>query len=360
MNPARILPELRPGAKILFIRLRSLGDTLLSTPLYAALKAWRSDFQVSVLVEKPNHEILSRNPDIHCLFQLPSADTSGLHLLAARSAMLRRLRAQRFDCCINLHGGSTSSWLTGLCGATHRVGLETFRHSFCYNVRIALPSSAPLKFRQHTVEYQMGWLRSLGMPVGEISPLRLFPDPAAACQVEARLARAGITADSSYCIIQPTSKFYTKEWTSEGFAEIADHMQTRFGYRTLLTGGPGEKQKLKDVFELCRSAPVILDEVSISELIWIIKRAKLFIGNDSGPTHLAAALNVPIVALFGSSDSKVWYPWKVAHSIVQNPFECNPCPGYRCLVYEEPKCILSITAEQVKRAIEQLLRSSHA
>ena len=134
-------------------------------------------------------------------------------------------------------------------------------------------------------------------------------------------------------------------------------MGTQFGYRTVLTGGPGEIQKLKQVADSCQAPPAILDEISISELMWVIKSAKLFIGNDSGPTHLAAALNVPVIVLFGSSDSQVWYPWKVAHHVVQNPFDCNPCPGYRCLVYEEPKCILSITASQVKQAIERVLSS---
>src|SRR5437773_11954504 len=114
-------------------------------------------------------------------------------------------------------------------------------------------------------------------------------------------------------------------------------------------------QKLKLVADGGQAPPAILDEISISELMWVVKWAKLFIGNDSGPMHLAAALNVPIIVLFGSSDSQVWHPWKVAYQVVQNPFECNPCPGYRCLVYEEPKCILSITTSQVKQAIERLL-----
>ncbi len=82
---------------------------------------------------------------------------------------------------------------------------------------------------------------------------------------------------------------------------------------------------------------------------------QLFVGNDSGPTHLAAALSVPVVVLFGSSDSALWSPWKTSYRMVQNSFDCNPCPGYRCLVYNEPRCILSITSSQVKVAIDALL-----
>jgi heptosyltransferase-2 len=123
----------------------------------------------------------------------------------------------------------------------------------------------------------------------------------------------------------------------------------------LLTGGPGEEGKLNIVHDKSQSKPKVLTSLSISELGWILGRASLFVGNDSGPTHLAAALSIPVVVLFGSSDSALWSPWKASYRMVQNSFDCNPCPGYRCLVYNEPRCILSITPSQVKAAIDALL-----
>jgi predicted lipopolysaccharide heptosyltransferase III len=352
MTRLPIIPQLPVRAKILFIRLRSLGDTLLSTPLFAALRFWRPDLRLSVLVEEPNQDVLHGNPDIDSIFLLPRTTARGLSVVTARVNGLAKIRAERFDCCINLHGGTTGAWLTWLSGARYRVGLRGFRNAFCYNVQLDLPSA---KARQHTVEYQMEWLRALGMPSAEIPPLRVFPDPGVESKVKNALVQHGIDSDTPYCVIQPTSKFHTKEWTSKGFAEIADYVGNQFGYRTVLTGGPGEERKLEGVAKCCRTRPAVLDKVSIQELIWVIKEAKLFVGNDSGPTHLAAALSVPTVVLFGSSDSQVWYPWKVSHEVVRNPFACNPCPGYRCLVYGEPKCILSITTSQVRQAIERVL-----
>jgi ADP-heptose:LPS heptosyltransferase len=309
------------------------------------------------LVEEPNQEVLFVNSDIDSVLLLPPSTAQGVSVLRARVSRLARIRAEGFECCINLHGGTTGAWLTWLSRARHRVGLSSFRNSFCYNVRIDLPPR-PQKIKQHTIEYQMEWLRALGLPSGEIPALRIFPNPVLEPKIKDRLKQCGIRPDTSYCAIQPTSRFHTKEWTPTGFAEITDHIETQLGYRVVLTGGPGEKQKLERVAENCRTRPVILDTMSISELVWVIKEAKLFVGNDSGPTHLAAALNVPTVVLFGSSDAEVWYPWKVAHQVVQNPFACNPCPGYRCLVYPEPQCILSLTAPQVKQAIERVLSHS--
>jgi predicted lipopolysaccharide heptosyltransferase III len=357
MDPSQILPNLPANAKILFIRLRSLGDTLLSTPLYAALKEWRPDLRISVLVEKPNDEVLMHNPDIRDVLAIPAAAErafSPSHL-AVRFTAIRRLRAEHFDCCFNLHGGSTSALFTWLSRATYRVGLKNFRNSYCYNVRIELQPANSIKGKRHTVEYQMEWLHFLGMPKAEIPKLRVFPDPVIGAHVEAKLIRQGICPGTPYCVIQPTSKFGTKEWTPRGFAEISDHLQKFYGYRTVLTGGPGEGAKLKQVIGHCQLEPAVLGQISVAELMGVIRGANLFIGNDSGPTHLAAALGIPTVVLYGSSDSQVWYPWKAQHQLVQNPFGCNPCPGYRCLVYDEPKCILSISPSQIKTAIERLL-----
>ena len=205
------------------------------------------------------------------------------------------------------------------------------------------------------MEHQIEWLRALGLPKAEIPPSRVIPNPQFEAIAKDRLTKAGLKIDSRYGVVQPTSKFYTKEWTAEGFAEIADYLSSRYGLSVLLTGGPGEEGKLKTVQDKSQSKPKLLTSLSISELGWILSRACVFVGNDSGPTHLAAALSIPVVVLFGSSDSALWSPWKASYRAVQNPFDCNPCPGYRCQVYDEPRCILSITPSQVKAAIDALL-----
>ena len=359
MNQADVLPSLPSGARILFIRLRSLGDTVLSTPLYSALKAWQPDLRLSVLVEKPYDEILQNHPDVDQVISIATNSGGRLASFLSRVSALKRIRSESFDCCINLHGGSTSAWFTGLSRARYRVGLQSFRFAACYNVHIQQSTPNSVQGKLHTIEYQMDWLRSLGMPRGETPPSKVVPDPELEQQVTDTLARAGVEPGKVYCVVQPTSKFYTKEWTAEGFAEIVDYLQVPLGFQVVLTGGLGEELKLRKVAELCQRRPVVIEKISISELLWVIRKAKMFVGNDSGPTHIAAALNIPTVVLFGSSDSAVWYPWKSPHRIVQNPFECNPCPGYRCLVFDEPKCILSITSHQVKAAIEALLGFPH-
>src|SRR5690242_17061675 len=107
MRRTNLLPSLPPGSRVLFVRLRSLGDTVLSTPLYAALKGWRPDLSVAVLVESPNDDVLKHNPDVDEVITIPVTQGSFRSFLS-RAAALRDIRAARVGCCINLHGGSTS------------------------------------------------------------------------------------------------------------------------------------------------------------------------------------------------------------------------------------------------------------
>ena len=145
----------------------------------------------------------------------------------------------------------------------------------------------------------------------------------------------------------------TKRWEPKRFAEVARELATR-GLTIVVTAGPGEEAFAGQVArEIDRS--VILLGLTIPELAELLRGARLYIGNDSGPMHLAAAVGTPTVAVWGSSDSRRWRPWAVEHRVVQNPFECNPCPGYRCLVAPSPLCIESVTVEQVNQAVGELL-----
>jgi predicted lipopolysaccharide heptosyltransferase III len=358
MMADQLLPNLPQNSKLLFIRLRSLGDTILATPLFAALKAWRPDLRIDVLAEAPHHEVLLGNPHLCQIFTLPQKNDL-IRVLVARSRILRTLRIERYQACINLHGGSTSAWLTWLSRSQYRIGLSTFRNRIAYNIRLNPPHKPSGKY--HTVEYFIDWLRQLGLPAAEIPPLQVSIDSGCREEIRQKLEGLDIFADSHYCVIQPASKFLTKQWPAEQFGKIAGFVAERYGMRIILTGSPNEAKVLRKVSSSSSVPVVILDNLSVRQLAGLLERASLFIGNDSGPTHLAAALQVPLVAIFGSSDSQVWRPWKAANELVQNPFKCNPCPGYKCLVYDEPRCILSITPDQVQTAIALLMdRCWHA
>jgi ADP-heptose:LPS heptosyltransferase len=138
---------------------------------------------------------------------------------------------------------------------------------------------------------------------------------------------------------------------------VAGWLQKAHGLAPIVRLGPGEEGLAGDLRERLSPGGVFFgpEALDLRELIALISEARLFIGNDSGPAHIAAATGRPTVTLFGSSDSATWRPWETAHRIVQNSFPCNPCKGDRCYAFSEPRCVLSITPSQVQEACISLL-----
>jgi ADP-heptose:LPS heptosyltransferase len=148
----------------------------------------------------------------------------------------------------------------------------------------------------------------------------------------------------------------TKRWPADRFVALGGALQSQ-GHAVILTGGPGEEPLVETIAKAMPGA-IAVTGLSIPELAELIRGSSGYIGNDSGPMHLATAVGAPTVAIWGSSSSVRWHPWGVDHRVVQNAFACNPCPGYRCLVADSPLCIESVTVGQVQDAAGELFRSA--
>ena len=342
------LAQLPTGARVLIVRLRSLGDTVLMTPALRLLHDWRPDLRVSVLVEHPWDELLVGNPAIHSVMVLRGKILTAL-----------RVRRARFAAVINLHGGPTSAFLTRLSGARWRAGFDHFRDATAYNLLV--PTAQRILSREgpvHTAEHIASCLFWLGVPPGEIPPAEVYPSPESIEGVFSKLQSFGLGQGERYAVIHPTALYASKQWTPQGFAEVGELLEREFGLRPVYICGEDETGVL-DRIELYARHPILRAQGwPMRDLVALIAGARVFAGNDSGPAHIAAAARIPVLVIFGSSHAAVWRPWKAVNAaVVQNDFDCNPCPGDRCAVYDEPRCILSISTEQVRVSLEALLRS---
>jgi ADP-heptose:LPS heptosyltransferase len=316
--------------------LRSLGDTVLITPALAVLKQARPDLQLVVVLQHPFDELLEGNPHVSRVIVVePNAG------LRQRLRELRAIRGERPTLCLNLHGGATSAWLTALSGARWRAAFGHFRHGFVYNVRIpraqqvlGRAADAPV----HTAEHHASAVFYLGVPQGEV--------PAAV------LHAAPHQRAAPYAVLHVAAAYFTKQWPAARFREIALFLAAR-GLEPVIVTGPGESSLLQEF-----SGFPCFDRLSIGELKTLLAGASLFVGNDSGPAHVAAAFSVSCVVIFGSSNSAVWHPWKTRHAVVETAWSCKPCPGDRCYAFDEPRCILSVEAAAVRTAIEIVLDAS--
>ena len=350
-GPPTAIGRLPQGAGVLVIRLRSMGDTILMTPALRLLHDWRPDLKVSVLVESPWNELLERNPAIHSVI-----------VLGGKLSTAWRLNRARFAMTINLHGGPTSAFLTWASRAPQRAGFQHFRKGLAYN--LSMPTAQRILGREgpvHTAEHVASGFFWLGVPAGDIPPAQVFPSAPATDRVRARLRNMGLALQEEYAVIHPAASYASKQWKPSGFAEIGEFLLREYGLRAIYIGSRDESEVLARIEASVRHAVLRAEEWNMRKLVSLLANSRIFVGNDSGPAHLAAATGVPVLTIFGSSHSAVWGPWKAVDSmVVQNFFDCNPCPGDRCYAYDEPRCILSITTEQVKVCLESLLRSRSA
>ncbi|PYT30263.1 MAG: glycosyl transferase [Acidobacteria bacterium] len=269
-----VLESLPQGGRVAVVRLRSMGDCILTTPALAILKRTRPDVSLAIVVEERFAAIFEGNPDV--AIKLPP-DWSALRSWSPRL-------------CINLHGGPASATITALSGAAIRAGFAHFRHSFIYNVKI--PRSQEIlgtETKVHTAEHLASAMFYLGAPRVEIPKARLFAAPS--------------RESHPYAVIHPVASAPDKTWPAERFMDIANHLERYLELDPIFIGAVGE-----DLSSFCRW-PTILG-APLCELKSLIAGASLFLGNDSGPAHLAAAFGIPAVVIFGASDPVIWAPWR--------------------------------------------------
>ncbi|MFB3921739.1 MAG: glycosyltransferase family 9 protein [Terriglobia bacterium] len=350
-----ILPSLPPGARILLIRLRSIGDIVLLTPALRLLKEWRPDLHVSVVVESRFRELLENNPDVNEILD-PGAG-SGWSRLASKARAIREIRRRKFALCVNLHGGPTSSLLTSWSGARWKAGFEHFRRRGVYQVLIPDARTILNKPTIHTAEHQASALFHLGLPRKEIPGARLFVGPNEESAWKERRVSIGLPTEGEYAVLHPTALYFTKQWAPENFARLGQYLEHDIGLPVIYSCGPGEAAALDAVEKASGGSVRRVEGASLNLFAAALAAARIFIGNDSGPAHMAAALGRPGVVIFGSSSSTIWGPWPLGGGweTVQNDYECNPCPGDRCYRFERPECILSVSYDQVRAAVDRVL-----
>ena len=348
------MPDLPEGSRVLILRLRSLGDTVLLTPALAALHEWRSDLRVSVLLEPAFAPILEGNPAV-------------AEILVLRGSLdaIRAMRRRKFPVAYNQHTGPRSAIFTAASGVPVRVSWAGRQFSFVYNVEVPGVEFFYGRAHGHTAEHAITQFYWTGLPRGPIPAARVYPqaDAVAAIEkkLEQKLAARGISSGKPYAVLRPGASSFDKRWPAEHFAWLARWLWKEQNLVPIVDLGPGDRE----VAEATRSAfgpeSAIFDSLDLRELMALIAGAQLLVGNDSGPTHIAAALARPTVAIFGASNVINWAPWQTPHRLVQHASALIRTSDRG----HEPadSCdILSVTREQVREACRSLLeeRATHS
>jgi ADP-heptose:LPS heptosyltransferase len=342
--PSSLLPNLPPNANVLIVRLRSIGDVVLTLPALQALYDWRSDLRIHMLVEPLSAPLLEGHPAI-----------AEVIVLRKFWETVRLLRRRDLSIAFNMHGGPTSAFLTRLSGAPVRVCWAQRQFSSFYNVHVPIHFPVAGRIEMHTSEHRLQQFLYAGLPERPLPAARVYVNTDAAELVRRKLAERGIGPDQPYAVIRPGASQANKRWPTERFAAIAQWLREAHGIATVVNLGPGDEQIAAEVKQRFAGLGIIIGDLDLRGLVALLAGSSLFIGNDTGPTHIAAALGRKCVVIFGASDSKVWSPWKTEYRLVENPFPCKQCPRGKCESLGTSQCILAIGVDEVREACEALL-----
>jgi heptosyltransferase-3 len=345
-------------ARALVVMLRHHGDVLLASPVPAALKAQLPGVEVDALVYDDTAPMLEGHPALAGLYRVGRnwKQEGVLSRIAQERRLYGALRARGYDLLIHLTEQPRGAWLARALGARYSVapvvpGRGAFwRGSFTHLYPLARNG------RRHKVEANLDALRRIGLQPGmEERRLQFVPGAAAEASVNAMLAAEGI-AERKFVHVHPASRWSFKCWTAERNAELIDRLAA--AHQVVLTAAPApqEMRLVEGILSRTASKPVNLaGRLSIKELGALTARARLFVGVDSMPMHLAAAMGTPAVALFGPSGEQEWRPWRVAHRVVASGHPCRPCGNDGCGGGKVSECLTTLGVDEVYAAVQELL-----
>jgi lipopolysaccharide heptosyltransferase II len=337
-----------------------IGDVVFTTPLLRALKRAFPEAHLTYVVEPQALPVVRENPHLDDVIVAPRR--AGIARFADDLRLAGRLRRERYDIAIDLHGGPRSAWLAWLSRAPVRIGYEIPGRTWMYTR--AVPRPRTLR-RRHSVANQWDLLEAIeGWQPGGPSPgqdaVEMPVDPTADSTVAQRLEAAGVTSAHELVVVHVSAGNPFRRWPEPAFISLVSELAAGTpARRIVLSSGPSDRDAAVRIGKAARqllgsAAGRVLEmgEFDLAELRALIGRSRLFIGGDSGPLHIAATTSTPIVGIYGPTESARSAPWRdprlATESVEVSGLACRPCdqrvcePGdFRCLTTLKPDDVLS-------------------
>jgi heptosyltransferase-3 len=353
-----------PPKRVLVIRLQNHGDVLLTTPVFTVLKQNFPGVEVDALVFAETLPMLVANPDLTHVWALPRGRQAGrgLRRVVAFIKLMLGIRRRRYDWVLHLNDQWSGAFAAAISGAQVRFGYEVAKRDYWLWRKIFLLRIVPT-FVGHMVEENLDVLKALGLSVDlRDAPCTMAFSRQDAALVRQKLDAAGVVG--KYVLVHPTSRWFFKCWEDERFAEVISAL-TGAGWQVVLTAAPDPREmELVDGLVRQVNHPKVISlagQLSLPALAAAIAGATLFIGVDSVPMHMAAALGVPIVALFGPTHVHIWRPWsdcaEVIHAadygplIAPNDVDTSTDERYLSNIPVQP--VLDAIWRQLERTVDQ-------
>ncbi|WP_324082326.1 lipopolysaccharide heptosyltransferase II [Geomonas sp.] len=338
--------------KILVRSVNWLGDAVMITPALGAIRRHFPDAEITVLANPLVSQMFANHPSVDKVITFERGKHRGL---MGRLRLAGQLRQQHFDLAIiftNSFEGALIPWLAG-------IPLRAGKNSDGRGLLLTHPWPKTLQnTKEHQVLNYLDMVKFFGIP--SIAPvLSLATTTEEDGAMAKRLAAAGIAPGDFVLGVNPGATFGSaKRWYPERFAEVARGLSERWGARVVITGGSTETEMAARIQEQLGAGCLNLaGATSVRELMALIKRCNFFITNDSGPMHIAAAFDVPLVAIFGSTDHRTTSAFFSHGTIVRHDTDCAPCMKRECPT--DHRCMTAVTASEVIEAADALFGKLH-
>lgn len=341
--------------RILVLRYRFIGDTILTVPFLRNLRRAEPDAWIAWLVAPGSSDVVKGIPYVdELLFWDPAtthADCRNTHrTFADKVAFIRGLRSRRFDKAYVLKRSLSSALIAFLSGARERVGFNTEGRG------IFLTRKVPYRRDRHEVLNFLDVLEADGIAVADDYLEAWLSDDEREFAANF-LDRQGVTPGETLVAIHPFAANQTRAWHEENFVAVANEIQRRYRVRIIVFGGPRDEELGRSFAEAIHPPPVMaVGSGSLRQTMALLARCSLLLCNDSGIMHLGAALNIPLVALFGPQSPVKFGPWGETCQVVYKGFPCSPCKQkffQECVPSPrmKPACMEEISVAEVLDAI---------
>ncbi|HOD36083.1 MAG TPA: putative lipopolysaccharide heptosyltransferase III [Syntrophales bacterium] len=342
---------------ILVIKLRYLGDVIVTTPVFAALRRHFPGAYIAAAVNKGTEVMLADHPAIDEIFTV-ERDGNPVRDLMIQLRLIRELREKRFDLAIELTRNDRGAFLAFLSGARRRIGLEAFKRKRI-DRHLLFTDLIPSIIGEHMVDRHLRTIEHLGIvPVNREPSLYFRPEDEVSCK---RLLKSkGLSWDDPFVVLHPIHRTKYRAWRKGGYAALCDDIDRRWGMKTVLVCAKDaeEIRYVDDIVSLCEKKPLhVGGQLSLKELLALLKRARLFIGIDSGPMHMATGVKTPVLAIFGPQRKELWGPYGKDHTVIQKDWDCVPCTLRGC--HDDgrySRCLDELTTEEVMIAVERKMK----
>ena len=343
--------------KILVLRYRFIGDTILTVPFMRNLRRAEPDAYIAWVVAPGSSDIVQNIPYVDELIYWDPvtihADSRGTHkTFGDKVRFIRDLRARHFDKVYVLKRSFGSALIAFLSGAAKRIGFATEGRSFL------LTTPVPYRHDQHEVQNFLDVLRADGIPVTDDYLEAWLSDEEKLFTTDF-LSQNGIGKTDLIVGIHPFAANQIRAWHEDNFIEVAQELQNRYGAKIIIFGGKRDTALGQYFKGNIFPAPIMaVGTTTLRQTMAILARCNLLLCNDSGIMHLGAAINTPLVALFGPQSPVKFGPWGKKCRVVYKGFPCSPCrqkffqeckPSQR----SKPECMEAITVQDVLFTIDK-------